>query len=331
MTDPVAGYLQGGTYTAEQDRRVAQASMHRGTLGSANGVIPQAAGHLQVQLVSGMNLKVLAGYAMINRYTVNIPQDTLLTVAPSTSSARRDLVIVKVYDVEGGDATNEAKVELVKGTTTSDPAVPLRAMVIAAIDIAANASTVTIIDRRTYCPAAGGVMLVGSAYPTTAPGIAELAPGQFVHNLTDKTTKQHVGTTLVSAGNIPVAQFFQAGTNAQGQAPGSAYDPVVVTPTGIPAARWVDVIVTHTVFPMTPGTTIAGYLALYIAGVYQCQARYHNGGVAGIFAATVRAFYPNNGANPEIRLRNTTDGAQLGAANAQNHVWSVSVIAYGQG
>jgi hypothetical protein len=330
MTDPIAGYTQGGTYTAEQDRRINNARMHRLNPSSdAHGVIPQPGSMMNVALSSGMNITAAAGYAMVNRYTVNIPTATALTVAPSTSSARRDLVIVRVYDVEAGDATNEAKIELVKGTTTSDPALPARSLVIGQVDIAANASTVVVTDRRTFCPAAGGVQ-IASAYPTAGAGVSNgVTLGQFVHNFTDRTTKQNVAGVLKDASYAPVAQYVNTGQSGQGQAGGTQYDPCVVTATGIPAARWIEVIAHHQVWPLLDHT-IAGFCQLYVAGVFQNQWRYHNASQDGFLTIPMRTFVANNSANPEIRIRNISDSAANGVGTCMNNVWHVSVIAYAQ-
>jgi hypothetical protein len=169
-----AGYLQAGTYTALQDRRLKSAAMNGISTngGSFNGVISVgAASNLKVSNVSGFGISVEPGSAMVDQYHVVSDAAAALTVAASTATARRDLVIARVYDQESGDATSEAKIEIVKGTTTADPTIPARSLVLAQIDISASAASITagmIVDRRTYTSAAGGVVMTSNPTPLLA-------------------------------------------------------------------------------------------------------------------------------------------------------------------
>ena len=160
-----AGYLQAGSYTALQDRRL-QSSKMNGTPPSGttplSGVISMGGNNnLAVAAATGFNITVEPGSAMVDQYNVVSDASIPLTVAPSTTSARRDLVILRVQDQEAGDASSAATIELVKGSTSADPTIPARSFVLAQIDIPASVASITsamIVDRRTWTASAGGVI-----------------------------------------------------------------------------------------------------------------------------------------------------------------------------
>lgn len=191
-----AGYLQAGSYTALQDRRLQSSAMAglSPNAGSFNGVLALGGNNnLAVAAATGFNITIEPGSAMVDQYHVASDASTPLTVAASTTSARRDLVVVRVLDQEAGDATSEAKIEIVKGTTTADPTVPARSFVLAQIDIPASAASITavmIVDRRTFTAAAGGV--VRSSNPTTL--LSRLGVGSPVWD----TTRQQLGIRVSS-------------------------------------------------------------------------------------------------------------------------------------
>ena len=152
-----AGYLQAGSYTALQDRRL-QSSKMNGTPPSGttplSGVISMGGNNnLAVAAATGFNITVEPGSAMVDQYNVVSDASIPLTVAPSTTSARRDLVILRVQDQEAGDASSAATIELVKGSTSADPTIPARSFVLAQIDIPASVASITsamVVDRRTW-------------------------------------------------------------------------------------------------------------------------------------------------------------------------------------
>jgi hypothetical protein len=115
-----------------------------------------------------------------------------------------------------------------------------------------------------------------------------------------------------------VATPWTAWTMSGGvQGPNSVYDPAVWTSV-IPAGTdWVDVLITQTLLPSVRGQTIAGMIDLYIGGGLFGSSRYHNNGIDGNFAVTVKGVYTGGQANPEVRIRNRTDA---GSGNCTNTV-----------
>jgi hypothetical protein len=190
VTTPYSGYQQGKTYTAAADRAVISGGMQHGTNGVAadNGVIlggqgPGLYNDLQCVRATGMTVQVKAGKAMIGGYTVVVPAAVNVVHDPSTTAARRDLIIVRVWDLEAGDASDNTTVEIVKGTTTSDPPIPARSLIICQADIPASATAPNLTDRRNYVVAAGGTK---PSYPSIASSDPLTAtPGQLHYDMSN--------------------------------------------------------------------------------------------------------------------------------------------------
>jgi hypothetical protein len=199
-TKPWAGYIQDQQYTAFQDRMIQIGKVnHQATvsgLNTRNGVFLGGGDgnsniNLNVRSNGGMNLLVDAGSAIIDGYSVINPIQAALTVAASTATARRDAVILRVYDTEAGDATSKTQLEITKGTTTSDPPLPARSLLLAVIDVAANAVSVSPQDRRQFTTTVGGVV----PYYGSRPDITTIANGQIVHSLNSMLNDQRDGDT----------------------------------------------------------------------------------------------------------------------------------------
>lgn len=210
MSAPFAGYQQGGSYSGSQDRQINGTQMwHKLVSGAAipyDGVLNGGTGSSLTAAVSaGWGVTVAPGAAMVAGYTVAVPVAQSVTHAAATSSARRDLIVLRVRDVEQGDAVNTAVVEIVQGSTTADPAVPARSLVLAAVNIRASSGSLLstdLVDRRTFTAAAGGVVPVLAAAETT--NIA-VPPGAVVYDLgADIHYRKTVGGTTVPLGGVPV-------------------------------------------------------------------------------------------------------------------------------
>jgi hypothetical protein len=201
MSTPIVGYQQANSYTAAKDRQVQVHKLHHdaasgGIIPGRSGVIMGSASNLDA-IRNGSNLMavdVAPGMAQVGTYAVAVGTGVTLTCQPSTSTARRDLVILRVYDQESGDGYSEAKLELVKGTTTVDPALPARSLIIAQCDIGANATQITVVDRRFFTSAAGGVIPMTTALPVT---YDQVAPGDQVFSLNTGNSWQRVGNALI--------------------------------------------------------------------------------------------------------------------------------------
>jgi len=211
-TKPWAGYIQDQQYTAFQDRMIQIGKVnHQATvsgLNTRNGVFLGGGDgnsniNLNVRSNGGMNLLIDAGSAIIDGYSVINPIQAALTIAPSTSTARRDAVILRVYDTEAGDAVSKTQLEIVKGTTTSDPPLPARCLLLAVVDVAANAVSVSPTDRRQFTTSVGGVV----PYYGSRPDITTIANGQIVHSLNTRQNDQRDGDNYYPLGANLVGQW----------------------------------------------------------------------------------------------------------------------------
>jgi hypothetical protein len=204
-TKPWAGYVQDQQYSAFQDRMIQIGKVnHKATvsgLNTRNGVFLGGGDgnsniNLNVRANGGMNLLVDAGSAIIDGYSVINPIQAALVVANSTTVARRDAVILRVYDIEQGDQASKTQLEIVKGTNTSDPPLPARSLLLAVVDVAANATSVTPADRRIFTTSVGGVV----PYYGTRPDITTIANGQIVHSLNTRQNDQRDGDNYYPLG-----------------------------------------------------------------------------------------------------------------------------------
>lgn len=174
MTAPFSGYQQDQTYTAAKDRALLAAQMLKkpGSAAAMDGVITGEPVSLRVDAAGGWVTRVKAGNAMIGGYLVTVPADITLTHDASTTSARRDLVILRVKDLEAGDVATVIAPEIVKGTTTADPVIPIRSIVLGHVTIGASVGSITaanVTDRRLYTAAAGGMVHITAGTNPTVP------------------------------------------------------------------------------------------------------------------------------------------------------------------
>lgn len=213
MTTPSAAYQQGASYSAAADRDLLTSLVYRKLVGdeslAVDGVLYGGPiGNLADYAPSGWTTTVERGRAIVGGYVVAVPKSITLSHDVATTSARRDLVILRVRDTEQGDAENSAKVEIVKGTTTADPVVPLRSLVLSAVTIRASSSSIVatdIVDRRVFTAANGGVITTGDLNNT--PNRPASAPqGALIYDYLHDT---HHRKTAAGA-YVPLAPFPHA-------------------------------------------------------------------------------------------------------------------------
>lgn len=123
---------------------------------------------------SGMDVVVAPGPAAIAGYLLVSDANVTVTLDAGGAATRTDLIIARVYDAEAGDAQSQGAVEVVKGTTAAEPALPARSIRLAAVTVAAGAnsiSAVNITDRRAF---------TGGSGPVWAPGALASAPSGLV-------------------------------------------------------------------------------------------------------------------------------------------------------
>jgi hypothetical protein len=210
MTAPVyTGYQQSLSYSAAKDRYVVTGPMaRRATANPISGVILQATGAFSASR-TGFNVTVTHGAAVVSPYWFIANGNTTLTIEPVTGTARRDLIIARVYDIEAGNATSEGKLEIVKGTTTADPTVPSNSLILHQVDVPASGTALVLTDRRTFTAAAGAVKPV---FGISSLVVADQTPGMPIYDLntdihwnrwrSDTTNLHRMGAVQVAAGMV---------------------------------------------------------------------------------------------------------------------------------
>jgi hypothetical protein len=135
--------------------------------GTPNMSVNVAAGHAWID---GTESAVQGAYHGYNDATKN-----LVVAASDPTNPRKDLVVAKVQDAAYSGAVNAWSLVVVTGTpaaSPAEPAVPANGVVLALIDVAALATTVTtanITDRRRRASALGGIVVCSSATRPAAP------------------------------------------------------------------------------------------------------------------------------------------------------------------
>lgn len=188
MAELQASYIQASSHPADTDRLVLEGLMNPAgapVSGAAYGV-GQGSAELKVQAkgTPNMSVDVLAGHGWIdgtegaNQGTYHVYNDAtknLVISAAHATLARKDLVVAKVQDAAYSGATNAWALAVVTGTpagSPAEPAVPANAIVLALVDVAALAATITnanITDRRRRASALGGTGVCTSATRPAAP------------------------------------------------------------------------------------------------------------------------------------------------------------------
>lgn len=180
------GYAQSGSYPASVDRVLSGASLAQAsatTITRRNGVIPGGSG-LAVTAPGGMNIRVGTGVAMLpGGYIFASDGQTTVAVAAAGTSVRTDLVVARFYDTEGGDLTTGPAIEVITGPAGgAQPAMPLKAILLATISVPASVSAITsgyLTDFRSYTAANGGLITVPGALAQPNP-TSDLLPGMVV-------------------------------------------------------------------------------------------------------------------------------------------------------
>lgn len=187
MAELQASYIAASAHPADTDRLVLEGLLNPPALpvsGAGYGV-GSGSTELKVQAkgTPNMSVDVLAGHGWIdgtegaNQGTYHVYNDAtvnLVISAAHATLARKDLVVAKVQDASYSGATNAWSLAVVTGTAAASPAepvVPANAIVLALVDVAAAAASITnanITDRRRRASALGGVVVCTSATrPTT--------------------------------------------------------------------------------------------------------------------------------------------------------------------
>ena len=190
MSAPIAGYQQGNTYSASQDRSIAGAGMVSKLVAGTSVpysviLLADMGANLDLAAPGGWAVTISSGSAMVAGYSVSVPASVTVTHDAATASPRRDLIILRVRDQEAGDLVDNATVEIVKGTTTADPAIPSRSLVLWEVNIPASVGSIIFAyagDRRVFTSAVGGVVQVRSV---AAGNTQALPPGTLVYNYAD--------------------------------------------------------------------------------------------------------------------------------------------------
>lgn len=194
-------WLQAGSHPATNDRLLLEALMAPPPAvvsGAGYGIVGPSDLAVTQNGTPNMSVNVAAGKAFIDG-TENANQGAYLAVndatvnlaisASSPTNPRKDLVVAKVQDAEWSGATNSWSLAVVTGTpaaSPAEPAVPANAVVLALVDVAANATSITnanITDRRRRAVTLGGIVVCTSTTrPTTG-----LYEGLFIYETdTDK-------------------------------------------------------------------------------------------------------------------------------------------------
>lgn len=188
MAELQASWIQASSHPADTDRLVLEGLMNPAgapVSGAAYGV-GQAVNDLKVQAkgTPNMSVDVLSGHGWVDGteganqgayHVYNDATKNVVVAASDPTNPRKDLVVAKVQDAAYSGATNAWSIAVVTGTpaaSPAEPAVPVNAIVLALVDVAALATTVVngnITDRRRRASGLGGVAVCTSATRPAAP------------------------------------------------------------------------------------------------------------------------------------------------------------------
>lgn len=182
-------WLQAGSHPATNDRLLLEALMAPPPAvvsGAGYGIVGPSDLAVTQNGTPNMSVNVAAGKAFVDG-TENANQGAYLCVNDATvnlaiaasdpTNPRKDLVVAKVQDAEWSGATNSWSLAVVTGTpaaSPSEPAVPANAHVLAMINVAAGATSITngnITDRRRRASALGGIVVCTSSTRPASPTI----------------------------------------------------------------------------------------------------------------------------------------------------------------
>lgn len=188
MAEKQASYIQASSHPADTDRLVLEGLMNPAgaPVSGAGYGVGSGAAELQVTQngTPNMSVNVAAGHAWIDGtesatqgvyHGYNDATKNLVIAASDPTNPRKDLVVAKVQDAAYSGATNAWTLAVVTGTpaaSPAEPAVPANAVVLAMINVAALATTITnanITDRRRRASTLNGIVVCDSTSRPAAP------------------------------------------------------------------------------------------------------------------------------------------------------------------
>lgn len=214
-------YMQNRTdHTAENDRLTVMGLTPGLSTGvfTSQGIVRNTAGtDLQVTQNGTPNMSVNVGpgigyaqgtegatqgaYTIINDATMN-----LAIAASSPTNPRKDAVVGRVRDAIFSGANNDADIVVVTGTPAASPvlpALPSNALLLAEVNVAANATTVVtgnITDRRVlYAP--GSIVSTSTTHPSSP------VVGQQIFDTNTNTISIWNGSVWVATSGLGVSQI----------------------------------------------------------------------------------------------------------------------------
>ena len=257
MAEKAVSWLQAASHPADTDRLVLEGLMNPAgaPVSGAGYGVGSGTTELKVQAkgTPDMSVDVLAGHVWIDgtenanqgaMHAYNDATKNLAIAAAHATNPRKDLVVAKVQDAQYSGATNAWSVAVVTGTpaaSPAEPAVPANAIVLALVDIAALASSITnanITDRRRRACALGGIVVCTSGTrPTTG-----LYEGLTIYETDTDRVYVYTGAAWTQIGltadppacrvyhnadqSIPYAGFTLVAFNTDREDPGGMHDPV---------------------------------------------------------------------------------------------------------
>lgn len=194
MAEKQASYIQASSHPADTDRLVLEALLNPSPApvsGAGYGVGPATGDLLVTQNgTPNMSVNVAAGHVWIDGteaatqgayHGYNDATKNLVVAASDPTNPRKDLVIAKVQDAAYSGATNAWSIAVVTGTPAAspvEPAVPANAVVLAMINVAALATTITnanITDRRRRACGLSGIAVCTSTTRPAVPYMGQVA------------------------------------------------------------------------------------------------------------------------------------------------------------
>lgn len=188
MAEKQASYIQASSHPADTDRLVLEGLLNPSPApvsGAGYGVGPVTGDLLVTQNgTPNMSVNVAAGHVWIDGtesatqgayHGYNDATKNLVIAASDPTNPRKDLVVAKVQDAAYSGAVNAWTLAVVTGTpaaSPAEPAVPANAVVLAMINVAALATTITnanITDRRRRACGLSGVAVCTSTSRPAAP------------------------------------------------------------------------------------------------------------------------------------------------------------------
>ena len=278
-------FLAAGSHPAEDVRRMLHA-----LFGSRGGIV--AAGDLAVTQNGTPNMSVnvadgrlvLPGseatyqgvYVCENRGTTNVA-----IAAADSTNPRRDLIVARVRDAEYSGATNSFAIEVVTGTPAAspvDPAVPANSWVLARVQVAAGATTITngvITDLRTVNTSQfGRAAALGGLVPCTSSFRPPQAVGQPIYETDTKRVAVSDGTNWIVP--YPLGELARTNRTSNSAAFGTSvtyFD--TVTATLLPN-RKIRVRVAANILAGTAGQTVSLGVATNAGTILNQAYRYWN-------------------------------------------------------